>query len=312
MKNFFFLFLFILLIFLLFAVLKMDELRKNDFFGKESLKKSFFYVKKKYLVNKYSNCFIDKKNQNINKQIVIAGHTYGDPGDENSSTYPKLLIHLSEKLEKEYDYLFLAGDIVKKSDKKNFLQVKEELSIFFKELYVAPGNHDVGLGLKNENYRNEFLSVFNSNFQKILINNNIFFVLDSTFDPGNISKDQLSFLKNELKNIENIRNIFVITHHVIWQNYTDDKVLSNASEDFFSNSNFEEVISLFKKLKNKTKVFFVAGDLGVFKERTVTFCEKKNNLYFIATGMGNKRLDNYLKVIISPYGEILTLKPIFY
>ena len=39
---------------------------------------------------------------------------------------------------------------------------------------------------------------------------------------------------------------------------------------------------------------------------------KKKNLYFIATGMGNKRLDNYLKVIISPYGEILTLKPIFY
>ena len=290
----------------------MDELRKNDFFGKESLKKSFFYVKKKYLVNKYSNCFIDKKNQSINKQIVIAGHTYGSPRDENSSTYPKFLIHLSEKLEKEYDYLFLAGDIVKKSSKKNFLQVKEELSIFFKELYVAPGNHDVGLGLKNENYRNKFLSVFNNNFQKILISNNLFFVLDSTFDPGNISKDQLSFLKNELKNIGNIRNIFVITHHVIWKDYTDDKVISNANKDFFSNSNFEEVISLFKKLKNKTKVFFVAGDIGVFKERTVTFCEKKKNLYFIATGMGNKRLDNYLKVIISPYGEILTLKPIFY
>ncbi len=290
----------------------MDELRKSDFFGKEGLKKSFFYVKKKYLINKYSNCFIDKKNKSINKQIVIAGHTYGYPGDENSSTYPKLLDHLSEKLEKEFDYLFLAGDIVKTSSKKYFLQVKEELSVFFKELYVAPGNHDVGLGLKNENYRNAFLSVFNGNFKKILINNNLFFVLDSTFDPGNISKDQLNFLKNELKNIKNIKNIFVITHHVIWEDYTNDKIVSNVGKDFFPYSNFEEVISLFKKLNKKIKVFFVAGDIGAFKERTVTFCEKKNNLYFIATGMGNKRLDNYLKVIISPNGEILTLKPIFY
>ena len=312
MKKFFFVLISISIILLLFAVSKIDKLKKYDFVGKESIKKGFFYVKKKYLVNKYSNCFIDKKNKNINKQIVIAGHTYGSPGDENLSTYPKLLVHFSEELEKEYDYLFLGGDIVRKSSKKNFLQVKEELSFFFKDLFVAPGNHDAGLGLINENYRNEFLSVFNSSFQRIVINNNLFFVLDSTFDPGNISKDQLNFLNNELENIGNIKNIFVITHHVIWQNYTDDKVLSNASTDFFSNSNFEEVISLFKKLKNKTKVFFIAGDVGVFKERTVIFCEKKNNFYFIATGMGNKRLDNYLKVAISSYGEILTFKPIFY
>ena len=60
------------------------------------------------------------------------------------------------------------------------------------------------------------------------------------------------------------------------------------------------------------KIFFIAGDVGVLKERTALFCEKKMNSYFIATGMGNKMLDNYLKILISSNGEILSIKPVFY
>ena len=179
-------------------------------------------------------------------------------------------------------------------------------------MYVAPGNHDVGLALTNKTGRNEFLSVFNKNYQEIVINDNLFIVLDSTFEPGNISQDQLNFLKTKLKNIKNIKNIFIITHHVIWQNYIGKKVISNVNKDFFSKSNFGDVISLFKNLENKIKIFFVAGDIGVLKDNTIIFCERKNNLYFIATGMGNKRLDNYLKILISSKGEILLIKPIFF
>ena len=77
----------------------------------------------------------------------------------------------------------------------------------------------------DEKKRNEFLSVFNKNYQKTVINENLFFVLDSTLDPGNISEDQIIFLESELKKIKNIKNIFVITHHVIWQNYTKKKII---------------------------------------------------------------------------------------
>jgi len=318
MKKFFFVISFFIIIVLLFIIIKIDYVRKSDFVGKESVKKSFFYIKKNYLINKYSSCFIDKNNQTIDKQIIIAGHTYGYPGDDNLSTYPKFLNHLTETIVEKYDFIFLAGDIIKtgdivnKSNKIHFLQVKNELNNFFNELYVAPGNHDVGLALTNKTGRNEFLSVFNKNYQEIVINDNLFIVLDSTFEPGNISQDQLNFLKTKLKNIKNIKNIFIITHHVIWQNYIGKKVISNVNKDFFSKSNFGDVISLFKNLENKIKIFFVAGDIGVLKDNTIIFCERKNNLYFIATGMGNKRLDNYLKILISSKGEILLIKPIFF
>ena len=156
------------------------------------------------------------------------------------------------------------------------------------------------------------MSVFNKNYQKVIINKNFFIVLDSTINPGNISTNQIIYLKKEIENIKDIKNIFIITHHVVWQNYTNKKVWSNASKDLFLNNNFNDVLSLFKDLKKEIKVFFIAGDLGVFHNRTVLFCEKNMNLYFIATGMGNKRLDNYLKVLISSDGEVLSINPIFF
>ena len=41
------------------------------------------------------------------------------------------------------------------------------------------------------------MSVFNKNYQKIVTNKNLFIVLDSTVDPGSISKDQMVFLRKE-------------------------------------------------------------------------------------------------------------------
>ena len=318
MRNLFLLVSSILIITLLLAIFNIDYLRKTDFIGKESIKQIFFYVKKRHLINKYSSCFINNKNHTSTKKILIAGHTYGYPEDDNFSTYPKFLNHLKETALEKYDFAFLAGDIIKtgnivnKSNKNFFLQVKNEFSNFSNKIYVAPGNHDVGLALKNKAGRNEFLSVFDKNYQKIIINNNLFFVLDSTLEPGNISEEQLFFLKNELNNIDNIKNIFVITHHVIWQKYTKEKIISNVGDKFFSNRNFNDVISLFDELESKIKIFFVAGDIGVLKQKTLIFCEKKDNLYFIATGMGNKRLDNYLKILISSEGKIVSMQPIFY
>ena len=37
--------------------------------------------------------------------------------------------------------------------------------------------------------------------------------------------------------------------------------------------------SLFDELESKIKIFFVAGDIGVLKQKTLIFCEKKDNLY---------------------------------
>ena len=55
-------------------------------------------------------------------------------------------------------------------------------------------------------------------------------------------------------------------------------IISNENKEFFSNSNFKELISLFDNLDSKMKIFFIAGDVGVLKEKTVLFCEKKTKM----------------------------------
>ena len=312
MKKFLLLIIFFLTIFLLFFITNINILKKEKFIAKQNIKKIFFYAKKNYLINKYSGCFFENQGTEIGKKIIIAGHSYGSPSDnKNKTTYPKFLKHLSKNSENKFSHIFLAGDIVKEASQKNFNMVRNELNQFSKNLYIAPGNHDVGLGSIN-NFRNEFISVFGNPYKKIIINNNIFFVLDTNFNPGNISDDQIDFLRKEISNIKNIKNIFIITHHLIWQNYTKEKIKSNVNEDFFLENNFEDVLDLFSKIDDAINIFFISGDIGVFAKRTVIFCEQSKNIHFIATGMGNKFLDNYLKILISKNGEILSLMPIFY
>ena len=271
MKNFFLLISIFFIVAIITFLLNLDYIRSSNFVGKESIKKSFFYIKKKTNQYNFKSCSIEEKDKSIGIKILIAGHTYGYPGDKNLSTYPKFLNHL-EKNSQRYDHAFLAGDIVFEPNKRNFLKVKNELSFFFNNLYVAPGNHDVDMSSANEDIKKEFLSVFNKNFQKVNINNNLFFVLDSTINPGNISSNQIIYLKKEIENIKDIKNIFIITHHPVWENYTNKKVLSNEWVNLSLNNNFADVLSLFKNLKKDVKVFFVAGDFGVFHNRTVLFC----------------------------------------
>lgn len=308
MKKFFFI---IFLIILLILIFNINNLRSSNFIGKENIKNSYLYFKKQTNEIKFNKCSINKGTQKQGTKIFIAGHTYGNPGDKNSSTYPKLIEHL-KKNKNEYQYAFLAGDIVNKSSKINFLQVKNELNNFIENIYVAPGNHDLENDKNNSSAKRDFLSVFNKKYQSLSVNGNKFILLDSTTKQGKISNDQINFLKKIIDNSKKVENIFVISHHVIWENYVRNKITSNVSKSFFKDDNFEEVLSIFNEIDEKINIYFIAGDIGVSYKKTVLFCEKNKNLNFIATGMGNKKLDNYLDLLISSEGEILSIRPVFF
>ena len=104
----------------------------------------------------------------------------------------------------------------------------------------------------------------------------------------------------------------MISHHVIWQNYVRNKITPNVPKSLSKDDNFKEVLSIFKEIDEKISIYFIAGDIGVSYKKTVLFCEKNKNLNFIATGMGNKKLDNYLDLLISSEGEILSIRPVFF
>ena len=60
---------------------------------------------------------------------------------------------------------------------------------------------------------------------------------------------------------ENYNQIFLLTHHVIWKDYFQFKIIENSSKNKPKKNNFRNY-DLLKKLDNK--IYFISGDLGAF------------------------------------------------
>lgn len=305
---------FLLIITLIFMSLRIDYTRSI-------IKDLYYFGYKEILSLKFSKC-VPRINddENISNRILIAGHTYGIADHTNNATYPKFLYALEAETKKNFkehvkvDKIILAGDIVKEARVKNFLEVKEKLDRFANDIIVAPGNHDYGLRvIGNEQNQTDFVKIFGKTFNKFIIKNNLFLILDTASKTGNITKEQINFIQNELDTINSINNIIIITHHIIWSDMavkSGFKVEPNP--EFIKENNFDEILSIFEKLKFKYNIYFFAGDLGVAPIHTKLFCEKIDNIHYIGTGMGNGRLDNYIRMSISKDGKELGFKPIFF
>ena len=89
-------------------------------------------------------------------------------------------------------------------------------------------------------------------------------VLDPNLDKWNISGDQLEFLKTVLNdNLEEIDNIFVFFHQLIW--WEEDNIYGNVMPNsLFGRADtvnfWSEVEPLFSSLPNE--VYMFAGDVG--------------------------------------------------
>jgi len=288
-------------------------------YTREIAKNIYYFAFKETLKQSFSNCVPDNLKSNNFKTLLVAGHTYGIGNHTNNATYPKFLYALEHELlkvknNKKIDKIILAGDIVKEARIKNFLEVKEKIEKFTDEIIVAPGNHDFGPNiLGDKSHENDFLKVFNKNYAEIDFNNSIFFILDTASNFGNIPTEQINLITNKLKIKNKFKNIFIITHHVVWSemmNKRGIKISPNLPQ--IKNNNFNKFYSVIKKFSNKANVYLISGDIAVAPGHSKLFCEKDNNFFFIATGMGNGRLDNYLKIKISKDGEEIKIEPIFF
>lgn len=281
------------------------------FFFKKNIKNFYYKLDKIYLSKKFHSCInFNKSFLNNYKTIFIAGHTYGHPSDKNIGTYPKFLSYL-EKNKIKNEIIVLAGDITKESSDENLNLVKEEMNNFFNKIFVSPGNHDVGLG-ENNLKRKEFIRNFGNTFNHFEVSNNLFIVLDSSENSGNISQKQLEFVA-EFKNENKIyNNIIIVTHHVIWQNFVKNKINSAVPPNFFQNKNFKELEYLIDEISYKNKIFYIAGDASVTSKATKLFCEKSQNTHYILTGMGSKTHDNFLKILINENGKNIVIDPVFF
>lgn len=288
-------------------------------FSREIIKNIYYLGYKEVLKYNFSSCVQNNLRTKSYSEIIIAGHTYGETDHNNTSTYPKFLKALKTKVEKKihknnFSKIILAGDIVRKAKEKNFLEVKNKLSNFSNEILVAPGNHDFGPKIETgKKHQNDFLKVFKKSYTSLDYKNNLFLVLDTASITGSFSTKQINWMQKEINKKKDWNNIFIITHHVVWSDMMNQRgyeIYPNLNE--VKTNNFNNLYSILKKINKKINIYLFAGDINVAPIHTKLFCKKEKNIYFIATGMGNGRLDNFISLEVSDDGKKLNIKPIFF
>jgi hypothetical protein len=231
--------------------------------------------------------------------FFVAGHTYGNPMAKNKGLYPAFTDKFSELQQHEnLKFGVLTGDIVRSSNEKSWETVWKELNPLNIKIHIAAGNHDI----KNKQLFKKYVHESYYAFQQ---SGDLFIVLNPNIDQWNIAGKQLDFLKNELSKAENYRHIFVFCHQLIW--WQSDKKWGtcqpNSFENMSENLNFQsEVLPLFENVKNQ--VLLIAGDVGAVPNSSAICYLKKENVSFIASGMGVGKKDNFLLIDVDKNGEI--------
>ncbi len=240
-----------------------------------------------------------QKEDQVEYKFFVAGHVYGKPGESevNIGVHPPFKAKLG-MIKNDADIAFgvFTGDMVYHGAKeKEWDELDEDITATNKQVYFAPGNHDIG----NSKKRVVFKKRYGSTYRSFMHNKDLFIILDPNLKGWNIVGEQLNWLKDEVATKGGkAKNIFVFFHQILWwakdntyKDYPPNSPSGRAEKINF----FTEIYPLFKALSNQ--VYMFAGDTGVY-ERGVMY-HKKDNITFIASGMGGRKQDNFVVVNIN-------------
>lgn len=241
-------------------------------------------------------------NKKLEHSFFIAGHAYGDPDQQAKN------VGLHEPFKDKIEFInsqesmkhgFLLGDVV--WGQNFWKRTKEDIDKFKMPIHVSRGNHDGKLEF--------FEKLFGKSYKKFFVKNDLFIILDLNLDHWNITGDQLTFLRNALRNDgKKASNIFIFSHQVLWYNKEKfSEPVPNSLYDRSSETNYwTEIEPLLSATKNP--VFVFAGDVGAFsmeRRKRKNIIEysyfKENDITYISSGMGGKVRDNI--VIIDVYND---------
>lgn len=232
--------------------------------------------------------------------FIVAGHTYGSPQRKKPGLHPPFVADFNF-VNKVSNMAFgvFTGDIVFKSLDNYWDKVDEELCELPIPIYFAAGNHEIG---HKEPYRKRYGRTYFS-FTK---GQDLIIVLNPGLGGWNIWHEQRIFLEETLRQADKYKHIFVFFHQVLW---SGDRgwhtfLKPNSFDGRTPGVNFwPEIMPLFFAVKSP--VFLFAGDVGANLNVTSFYAGKNQNVYMIASGMGNLKNDNYLIVEVDKKEKVL-------
>lgn len=245
-------------------------------------------------------CSTPQVKPEIPYSFLVAGHVYGKPGVDNKGVHLPFQSHFENfKNNSHLDFAVFAGDMVIKSNKKNYVELDSVVKTLPFPVHYMPGNHE----LRNEKlYRKRYYKK-HYYFQH---HKDLFLLLDANAPNWKIDPKQYQIIDTT----QLPRNIFVFVHQVIWHKSFQKKVIPNSYEGYKNGDSFDQaVLPYFKELN--IPVYFFAGDVGAGKNSNgISYIKEGENLHFIASGMGNEINDNFLEVIVNKNKVNITVHPL--
>jgi len=249
---------------------------------------------KNYLLFGFFSVILCCSNQyKTNYSFFVAGHTYGKPGRTEFGLYPEFKNKFKFiNDDKNIKLGFLTGDIVRHASKKSWDAVDDDLSKLNPKIYFSRGNHDGGLSFFEKRY--------GKSYKSFIQGQDLHIILDSNLGEWNITGIQLDFLKTSISDLDNVNNIFIYVHHIIWWNKNEFYAPYMNSRDRMSDNLtfWTEIAPLLKETKKPVYIF--AGDVGAFDHKNPKYQSfsyvKKENIHLITSGMGGGKKDNFIIV----------------
>ncbi len=289
-NKFLYLFFFIICLFFIISIFKNNinlsyTFKKLYYNGINSIYES--EVRKVSRNCKFSKNL--KKKINFDKDFFfIAGHTYGSIYDQDEIIYPKFYSWLNSNRPK-ISKGFFVGDFIKNFNIENIYKFNKKISNLNFDTFYAPGNHE----FDQENKIKLFKKYFGKTYYSYQNNKNLFIVLNPYLNNWSIKNEQLIFLKKQINEYKSdVRNIFLIFHPAIFFENYNIKIRPNSYYGYETNNFWTEIYPFLQNFKNN--FYLISGDFGAYPNNKEFFCDKRENILFIGTGMGGGVNDNVL------------------
>ncbi len=228
-----------------------------------------------------------------NYSFIVSGHFHGSSSNRSGFPANTLLAHLDKLNQSESAMMICLGDLFMdpEQDVKNF-----QWSLFDKlkmPLYNAVGNHDL---------TDFYTGKFGKTWYSFVLGNDLHIVLDTEIDNGNISGDQLGFLKGECDKAEvrKYSNVFVYAHRTIWRDSYPElgELFEDNTQSTFESNYKNEILPLMAGISKQSKVWWFAGSIGSAPASFFYHKDWDTDVTYIATAIRELERDAVLKVSV--------------
>lgn len=230
--------------------------------------------------------------------FLLVGHAFGS---HNSSPLPasSLLASIEMINTASPHFMILLGDIMQRAGEHEAAVLQGRLlSKLTFPVFNTPGNHDVS-------DRPFYQRVFGPTYTSFQYQSELFILLDSEIEDGNLGDTQLEFLLDQIEQAsytDSVQNIVICMHRLLWAiknppydsiiPYVNGPTYHPAEADTFT----RVVLPRLKRLSGKG-VYLVSGDVGLKHSLPLFFQhDQQTGVTYIAVGVGDTPDDAVLRV----------------